>query len=140
MRSAKWTFQRQKSIDSHAASISAWCAVFDWPSMVAAFSVCRHGPARSSAARRKTVARSSHGVRDQSAHASAETAIARSTSFAPPLCTVARTCERLCGSTDSNVSPVRTSSPPITSGSSSCFDSSSVRRTRSSSRSGVPGA
>ncbi len=38
------TFQRKKSIDSHAASISAWCAVFDWPSIVAAFSVSRHGP------------------------------------------------------------------------------------------------
>ena len=32
-------FQRQKSIDSQAASISAWCAVFDWPSMVAALRI-----------------------------------------------------------------------------------------------------
>ena len=46
------TLKRKKSIDSQAASISAWCAVFDWPSIVAAFSVSRHGPASSSAARR----------------------------------------------------------------------------------------
>ena len=48
------TLKRKKSIDSHAASISAWCAVFDWPSIVAAFSVSRHGPA---AARRRGAAR-----------------------------------------------------------------------------------
>ena len=63
------TLKRRKSISSQAASISAWCAVFDWPSIVAAFSVSRHGPASSSAARRKTAARSSHGQRDQSCHA-----------------------------------------------------------------------
>ena len=40
-------------MSSHAASISAWCTVFDWPSIVAATSVGRHGPASSSAARRK---------------------------------------------------------------------------------------
>ena len=72
-------------MSSHAASISAWCAVFDWPSIVAALSVCRHGPASSSAARRKTAARSSHGVRDQSSHASAAALIARSTSGAGAL-------------------------------------------------------
>src|SRR5213080_3340542 len=58
------TLKRQKSTSSHAASISAWCAVFDWPSIVAAFIVSRHGPASSSAARRKTAARSSQGQRD----------------------------------------------------------------------------
>ena len=31
--------KRQKSISSQAASISAWCAVFDWPSIVAALIV-----------------------------------------------------------------------------------------------------
>ena len=36
--------KRRKSIVSHAASISAWCAVFDWLSIVAALSVERHGP------------------------------------------------------------------------------------------------
>ena len=70
------TLKRRKSISSHAASISAWCAVFDWPSIVAALSVSRHGPASSSAARRKTAARSSHGQRDQSCHAAAAASIA----------------------------------------------------------------
>ena len=37
---AKCTLKRQKSISSQAASISAWKAVFDWPSMVAALSRC----------------------------------------------------------------------------------------------------
>ena len=53
------TLKRQKSISSQAASISAWIAVFDWPSMVAAFRVARHGPASRSAALRKIAARSS---------------------------------------------------------------------------------
>ncbi len=134
------TLKRQKSITSQAESISAWCAVFDWPSMVAALSVVRHGPARSSAARRKIEARSSHGVRDQSFHASAAALTARSTSLGPPLCTVASTCERLCGSTASKVLPVRTSSPPMTSGMSICWDSISRRRSRTASRSGEPGS
>ena len=134
------TLKRQKSVSSHAASISAWCAVFDWPSIVAAFSTCRHGPASSSAARRKTAARSSHGVRDQVFHASAAASIARSTSVAPPACTSARTWLRRCGMTASNVFPVRTSSPPITIGSSS--RSASIRRSCacSSPRSGEPGS
>src|SRR5487761_1040802 len=55
---AKATLYRQKSIISQAASISAWKTDFDWPRIVAAFSVARHGPARRSAARRKTAARS----------------------------------------------------------------------------------
>ena len=38
------TLKRQKSISSPAASISAWCAVFDWFSIVAATRVERHGP------------------------------------------------------------------------------------------------
>ena len=140
MRVMYWTLKRQKSMSSQAASISAWCAVFDWPSIVAAFSVCRHGPARSSAARRKTAARSSHGVRDQSSQASAAAAIARSTSAAPPFWTSARTWLRLCGMTASNVSPVSTSSPPITSGIARRSEESSSRRRRSSSRSGLPGS
>jgi hypothetical protein len=65
----KPTLNRKKSIVSQAESISAWWAVFDCPSIVAAFSVSRHGPASSSAARRKTAARSSQGQRCQSFHA-----------------------------------------------------------------------
>ena len=79
------TLKRRKSIDSQAASISAWWAVFDWPSIVAALSVSRQGPARSSAARRITVARSSHGQRDQSAHAFAAASIASCTCSAVAL-------------------------------------------------------
>ena len=51
--------KRQKSIISEAASISAWNAVFDWPSIVAALIVGRHVVASSSAARSITAARSS---------------------------------------------------------------------------------
>jgi hypothetical protein len=52
MRTMNSTLKRQKSITSQAASISAWCAVFDWLSIVAATRVERQGPASSSAARR----------------------------------------------------------------------------------------
>src|SRR5262245_61270529 len=58
------TLKRKKSIISQAESISAWCAVLDCPSIVAAFSVCRRGPASRSAARRKIAARWFHGIRD----------------------------------------------------------------------------
>ena len=79
------TLKRKKSTSSQAASISAWCAVFDCPSIVAALSVSRQGPASSSAARRKTAARSSQGQRDQSCHAARVAAsIAASTCRAPP--------------------------------------------------------
>ena len=56
--------KRRKSQVSQTASISAWCAVFDWLSIVTALSVWRQGPAASSAARRKTATRSCHGVAD----------------------------------------------------------------------------
>src|SRR5215510_10780920 len=42
-RRAKWTLNRQKSISSAAASISAWYTDLDWPAIVAAFSVARDG-------------------------------------------------------------------------------------------------
>jgi len=64
----KWTLKRRKSMSSHAESISACCTVFDWPSIVAAFSVWRQGPASRSAARRNTAARSVYG---RSRHAGA---------------------------------------------------------------------
>jgi hypothetical protein len=57
--SAKCTLKRQKSMSSQAESISAWNAVFDCPSIVAALRVSRHGPASRSAALRKIAARSS---------------------------------------------------------------------------------
>src|SRR6188472_4111731 len=134
------TLKRKKSITSQAASISAWCAVFDWLSIVAPTSVERHGPASSSAARRKTAARSSQGSRAQSSQASADADTACSTSPGPALCTSARTWSLSCGMTASNVSPVRISSPPITSGISSRSPFICSTLTRSSSRSGDPGA
>src|SRR4051812_28670515 len=76
---------RQKSISSHAESISAWNTVFDWPSIVAAFTVARHVVVSSSAARRKTAARSSHAQFAQSAAARRDATIACST-----CCVVAR--------------------------------------------------
>ena len=132
--------KRRKSIVSQAASISAWWAVFDWLSIVAAFSVERHGPASSSAARRKTATRSCHGVDDHSAWASRAAAIARSTWDASPFATSARTCARSCGMTASNVVPVSTRSPPITSGIAMRSPAISASRRCRSARSGEPGA
>jgi hypothetical protein len=132
--------KRQKSASSQAASISAWYTVFDCPSMVAALIVSRHGPVSSSAARRKTAARSFHGVRDQSWCASRAAAIACSTSPGPPLWYSASTCSWLCGLTDLAVVPVRTSSPPITIGISICWPLSSSSRCFRLARSGDPGA
>ena len=140
MRSMNSTLKRQKSITSQAASISAWCEVFDWFSIVAATSVERHGPASSSAARRKTAARSSHGSRCQSSQACAAEAIAPSTSVAPALWTSPRTWSLSCGMTDSKVSPVRISSPPMMHGISRRSALSSAMRPSSSARSGEPGA
>ena len=132
--------KRRKSIVSHAASISAWCAVFDWLSIVAALRVERHGPESSSAARRNTATRSCHGVAAHPVCAARAAAIARSTCEASPFATSASTWSRSCGMTASNVVPVSTRSPPITSG----IESRSAGHLReppwSSARSGDPGA
>ena len=77
---AKWTLNRQKSISSQAASISAWNAVLDWPSMVAALSRWRQGPASRSAALRMIAARSSNDSARQPGAASAAALIAASAS------------------------------------------------------------
>src|SRR5438445_12843836 len=74
-----WAYQglnRQKSISSQAASISAWKTVLDCPSMVAALSVDRQVVVSSSPAFRKTAARSSQGQADHSRCASAAAEIA----------------------------------------------------------------
>ncbi len=140
MRVTNSALNRQKSIISHTASISAWWAVLDWFSIVDAFSVERQGPARSSEARRNTATRSCHGVRDHSACASRAAAIACWTCSGPPLLTSARTWLLRCGMTASNVSSVWTSFPPMTSGMRMRSPSSSRSRAWSSVRSGVPGA
>ncbi|SLH20617.1 Uncharacterised protein [Mycobacteroides abscessus subsp. abscessus] len=73
---AKATLNRQKSTSSHGASISACATDLDWPSMVAAASVSRHGPASRSAARRNTAARSSKGSDRQSGAAASAASMA----------------------------------------------------------------
>uniref|UniRef100_A0A2M3ZQF6 Putative secreted peptide n=1 Tax=Anopheles braziliensis TaxID=58242 RepID=A0A2M3ZQF6_9DIPT len=70
-----------KSINSAAESISAWITVFAWPSMVAAFSSCRYGPAIRSAAFCQMRIRSSNGVRSHLTCVSVAVLIAFWTSF-----------------------------------------------------------
>src|SRR5579884_1798882 len=140
MRAMNATLNRKKSTSSAAASISAWCAVLDWPSIVAASTVSRQGPASSSAARRKTAARSSHGHRDHSCHAAAAASTACATCSAEPWCTSASTCSLSCGITAGFVVPVWTRRPPITSGTSMRVACISASRARRLARSGLPGA
>ncbi len=127
-------------MSSAAESISAWKAVFDWPSMVAALSVARHVVASSSAARRKTAARSSHGQLAHSRRAAAAASIAWATCSFEALCQSARTCAWSWGMTAFAVSALRTSFPPITSGISIRSPAIAFRRAFSSARSGDPGA
>src|SRR5436853_3555240 len=127
-------------MSSHAASISAWCAVLDWPSIVAAFTMARWRVARRSAALRNTAARRSNDHADHSRHASRAAAIAPSISFGPAWCTLASTWRWQCGITASTVLPVQTSRPPTTTGISRTRADRSFRVRFSSTRSGVPGA
>ena len=105
-----------------------------------AVSVERHGPDSSSAARRNTATRSWHGVADHAVWASRAAAIARSTCDASPFATSASTWSWSCGMTASNVVPVSTRSPPMTSGMSIRSPVISASRCRSAARSGLPGA
>ena len=132
--------KRQKSTSSAAESISAWKAVFDWPSMVAALSVARHVVASSSAALRKTAARSSQGQLAHSRRAAAAASIACATCSFDALCQSARTWPWSCGITAFAVSPLRTSCPPMTSGISIRSAAIAFSRALSSARSGDPGA
>ena len=95
--SAKWTFQRQKSISSQAASISACWTLLLCPRIVAALRRSRNGPLRRSAARRKTEALVSQGAVDQSwwAASAASTAARTSSVVAVAASTSAR--EWRCG-------------------------------------------
>jgi hypothetical protein len=132
--------KRQKSTSSQAESISAWKTVFDWPSMVAAFSVDRHVVASSSAARRNTPARSSQGQLAHSRCAAAAAAAAASTSAAAALCQSASTWAWAWGITTCPMRPVRTSFPPMISGTSIRSPAIAASRALSAERSGVPGA
>ncbi len=137
---AKNGLKRQKSISSQAESISAWCAVFDWLSIVAAFTVERHVVVSSSAALRKTAARSSHVQFDHSCQAAREAAIACATCFGPAMWYSASTCLWSCGITALAVLPVRTALPPMTMGISICSPAIFARRALSSAFSGEPAA
>ena len=94
------TLNRQKSISSQAASISAWYAVLDWPSMVAALSVCRHGPASRSAALSRIAARSSKRQRPpgRRGRPGAPRSAARASAWVA-FCRTPRTCWWSCGCT-----------------------------------------
>ncbi len=127
-------------MSSQAASISAWYTVLDWPSIVATFSVSRHGPASSSAARRNTAARSGHGVAAQSRRAPKAAAIAWSTWSRPAVWTSARTWSWRWGAVTGNVVSLLTRRPAITIGASTRSLAIVVRRSVRLSRSGLPGA
>ena len=72
-------------MNSQAASISAWCTVLLWPSMVAALMMGRQRVASRSAARWNTARRSSHGQLLHSFHASMAASMACLTSAGPAL-------------------------------------------------------
>ena len=91
-RRAKWTLNRQKSISSQAASISAWYTDLDWPAIVVALIVARHGPLSRSAALSRIAARSSKDIARQSGAAAAAAPIASATSCSVALCMVPSTC------------------------------------------------
>jgi hypothetical protein len=133
--------KRQKSISSHAASISAWNAVFDWPSMVAALSRCRHGPASRSAALSRIAHRSSNGIARQSGAASVAALTAASASLVVAFFKVPSTWAWSCGwTTFISAPPPLRRLPPTTARKVCCFFSIRASSATSSSRSGLPGA
>ena len=136
----KATLYRQKSISSQAASISAWNTDFDWPRIVAAFSVARHGPASRSAARRKTAARSSKGSARHAFAALPAAAIAAATSSSVAFPRSPRTCRKSCGLTTGTRSPdPMTARPPMLMVSSARWPASSLSLSASAARSALPG-
>jgi hypothetical protein len=132
--------KRQKSISSHAASISDWNTVFAWPSIVAALTVGLQLVARSSAALSRIAARSSNAHDDHSRRAAMAALMAIWTCFGSAMCQSASTCLCLNGITDCCVLPVRTSLPPMMSGISTRSVAIDASRALSSTRSGDPGA
>jgi hypothetical protein len=131
---------RQKSMISQAESISAWNAVFDCPSIVAALIVSRHDVVRSSAAFSSTAARSSNDHDAHSCCAVRAASTACSTCFSVALWYSPRTCACSCGITDWPQSPVFTSLPPMISGMSTFSLAIAFSLALSDARSGLPGA
>ena len=133
------TLKRRKSASSQTASISAWCTVFDWPSMVAALRTSRQGPVRRSAARRKTAARSGHGVTAHARRARSAAAIALPTSAASARWMSPSTWLCRCGITEAASFPVRTSLPSMTEAISTRSAAMRSSACLSEARSGEPG-
>ena len=138
---AKCTLKRQKSMSSHAASISAWYAVLLCPSIVAALIRARHGPARRSAALRRIAARSSKDrSRQAGAAAFAASTAAAASAFVAPRATPT-TLRWACGWRTSILGPLPvTRAPPIVCGRSCLVAASSTSATSSAARSALPGA
>jgi hypothetical protein len=114
----KWTLYWKKSMSSQAASISAWWAVFDWPTMVAALRRSRNSVRSRAAARRKMAARSSQASAAHSARAAWAAVIASATSIGPAWWNTPSGWRRRCGTISGAVFPVRICLPPIHSGTS----------------------
>ena len=83
MSSMNLALKRKKSAVSQVLSISAWKALFDCPSMVAAFRMYRYFEEMRLAILWKMAARSSQGVASQSFLAAMAAAIAMRTSASP---------------------------------------------------------
>jgi hypothetical protein len=132
---------RQKSISSQGASISACCTVLDWPSMVEAAIVSRQGPESSSAALRKTAARSSKARARHAGAAASAASMASRPSWRVAWALVPRRDPWRCGWTTSKRSPpaIRVT-PPMVMGSSMGFSASSLSFCSRRARSGLPGA
>jgi hypothetical protein len=137
----KATLKRRKSMSSQAASISAWKAVLLWPSMVAALSRSRHGPASSSAARSSTPARSSNDSARQEGAAARAASTAACTSAEVASRVVPRTAACRCGWTTSiGAPPPARCSPSIVMVRSSGVAASSLTALSRQARSALPGA
>src|SRR6478736_4395115 len=129
------------AIGSHAASISAWNAVFDCPSIVAALRRWRHGPARRSAALRMIAHFSSKGIARQAGAASLAALMAASASFVVEFFSVPSTWAWSCGwTTFISAPPPLRRLPPITARNDCCFFSSLASSATRVSRSALPGA
>src|SRR5690348_17071099 len=139
-RRAKWTLNRQKSISSQAASISAWYTDLDWPAIVAALIVAGHGPLSRSAALSRIAARSSKDIARHPGAAAAAASIASATSGSVAPRMVPSTCRKLCGATTSIGSPPpKRCWPPIVMVSSARSPVSSLTLPSRAARSGLPG-
>src|SRR5712691_2474113 len=126
--SPKYALYRQKSIDSQAASISAWWTVFDCPSIVAALTVSRHGPASNEAARRSTAARSWYEVAAHARRALRAALIASVKSLSDPTAYSAMLSSLRCGERMSAREAPHRLSPPICIGTSVRASVNSARR------------